>query len=64
MARSLPFKGLRKRKPDPDEVRDKTEGIGQPMEAKPPPQPPDGKETDGAKGGKPERGRPRAGRRD
>jgi hypothetical protein len=64
MARSLPFKGLRKRKPDPDEVRDKAEGMGQPMEAKPPPQPPDGKETDGAKGGKPERGRPRAGRRD
>ena len=29
LARSLPFKGLRKRKPDPDEVRDRAEVAGQ-----------------------------------
>ncbi len=29
LARSLPFKGLRKRKPDPDEVRDRSESEGQ-----------------------------------
>lgn len=28
LARSLPFKGLRKRKPDPDEVRDAVEAGG------------------------------------
>ncbi len=28
MARSLPFKGLRKRKPDPDEIRDAAEADG------------------------------------
>ncbi len=29
LARSLPFKGLRKRKPDPDEVQDRSEAEGQ-----------------------------------
>jgi hypothetical protein len=37
LARSLPFKGLRKRKPDPDEVRDRVEAKGQ--DAEPTPQP-------------------------
>jgi hypothetical protein len=29
LARSLPFKGLRKRKPDPDEVQDRSKAEGQ-----------------------------------
>jgi hypothetical protein len=65
MARSLPFKGLRKRKPDPDEVRDKAEGKGQPVEGKDQPQPSGGKERekDEVKCGKPARDRHRATRR-
>ena len=32
LARSLPFKGLRKRKPNPDEIRDRLEAQGQTVE--------------------------------
>lgn len=34
LARSLPFKGLRKRKPDPDEIRDRAAAAGQKVEQK------------------------------
>jgi hypothetical protein len=33
LARSLPFKGLRKRKPDPDEARDVADADGKRTEA-------------------------------
>jgi len=42
MARSLPFKGLRKRKPDPDEARDRAE-AGQAADPIPRPQASGGK---------------------
>lgn len=34
LARSLPFKGLRKRRPDPDELRDRAEAASSAPEAK------------------------------
>lgn len=57
LARSLPFKGLRKRKPDPDEVRDRAEATGQDVEPKRQPQVSSGKRKDEAKCQKRERDR-------
>lgn len=34
LARSLPFKGLRKRKPDPDEIQDRAEAASHTVETK------------------------------
>ena len=44
LARSLPFKGLRKRKPDPDEIRDRVEAEGQNPQPESPPHIPAGKQ--------------------
>jgi hypothetical protein len=44
LARSLPFKGLRKRKPDPDEAQDRSEAEGQDVGRKGRPQDAGGKQ--------------------
>ena len=64
MARSLPFKGLRKRKPDPDEVRDRSEATGQDMEPAHQPPASGGKQTGEAGRQKSDRTRHGAAQRD
>jgi hypothetical protein len=60
LARSLPFKGLRKRKPDPDEMRDRMEAKDKDGETKDPQQVSRGKPDAGAGRPKPKGGKPGA----
>ena len=60
LARSLPFKGLRKRKPDPDEMRDRMEAKAKDGETHDQPQASRGKSEGGAGRPKPEGGKPGA----
>lgn len=64
MARSLPFKGLRKRKPDPEEVRDRSEATGRDVKPGHRPQPSGGKRKAGAARQKPDSMRHRNAQRD
>jgi len=63
LARSLPFKGLRKRKPDPDEMRDRLEAAAKDGETHDQQQAPRGKPDGGPGRPKPEGGKPGAVRR-
>jgi hypothetical protein len=60
LARSLPFKGLRKRKPDPDEMRDRMEAKAKDGEKHDQPQAFRGKSGGGARRPMPEGGKPGA----
>lgn len=50
LSRALPFKGLRKRKPDPDEVRDAAEADGKETDTRDQREEPGGKQK--AEGGR------------
>jgi hypothetical protein len=64
LARSLPFKGLRKRKPNPDEIRDRLEAQGQTVETGGEQQVPQGRAEGGAARPRPGGGRHGTVRRD